>query len=105
VHAVDRWDGALRWQTGMTFRPLTGAIASGSRVFVAGPDTGIRIFDAATGRAVGVITFPDRLSLEPGFLAGDAVAAFAAVTGTLGHTWRLSATRRIAVAISARAPR
>jgi outer membrane protein assembly factor BamB len=99
VHAVDRWDGARRWQTAMTFRPLTGAIAAGSRVFVAGPDTGIRILDAETGRAVGVISFPDRLSLEPGFLATDGTAAFAAVTGTLGGTWRLSATRRLPVAI------
>lgn len=99
VHAADRWDGARRWQTPLTFRPLTGAIAAGSRVFVAGPDTGIRILDAATGRAVGGITFPDRLSLEPGFLATDAVAAFAAVTGTLGGAWRLSTTRDIPVAI------
>jgi hypothetical protein len=98
VHAVDRWDGAIRWQTAMTFRPLTGAIAAGSRVFVAGPDTGIRILDAATGRAVGAIGFPDRLSLEPGFLSGEGVAAFAAVTGTLGGTWRLSVTREIPVA-------
>ena len=106
VHALDRWDGQLRWRTPLTFRPLTGAIAAGSRVFVASPDTGIRILDAATGREVGGITFPDRLSLEPGFLAADGVAAFAAVTGTLGQAWRLSATRSIPVApVATPAPR
>ena len=98
VYAVDRWDGALRWQAPLTFRPLTGAIAAGSRVFVGAPGAGIRILDAASGRVVGSITVGDQLALEPAVLAGDGVAAFAAVTGSLGAVWRLSATRDIPVA-------
>jgi outer membrane protein assembly factor BamB len=98
VHAVDRWDGARRWQAPLNFRPLTGAIAAGARVFVGAPGAGIRILDAASGRVVGSITVGDQLALEPAFLADDGLAAFAAVTGSLGEIWRLSATRDIPVA-------
>ena len=98
VYAVDRWDGATIWQAPLNFRPLTGAIAAGSRVFVGAPGAGIRILDAASGRVVGGITVGDQLALEPAVLTNDGLVTFAAVTGTLGEVWRLSATREIPVA-------
>jgi len=104
VRAVDRWHGAVRWQTPVAFRPLTGALSSGGRVFVAGPDEGVRILDAATGAPVGRIAFPGRLVLAPAFADTGGAAVFAALTGTLEETWKLSLTWPLRAA-TAPAPR
>lgn len=97
VRALDRRDGALRWQAAVNFRPLTGALAAGGAVFVAAPDREVRILRAVDGKASGRLNFPSRLALEPGFAATGAGAVFAAVTGNLEESWRLSLTFPVSV--------
>ena len=101
VRAVDRWHGAVRWQTPVNFRPLTGTVASGGIVFVAGPNQEVRMLRTATGAPTGSLTFPGRLAVEPGFAAEDGAALFAAVTGNLEESWRLSLTWPVQSAVSA----
>ena len=108
VRAVDRWDGALRWESPVSFRPLTGALASGGAVFVAGPDSRqqVRILRAADGKASGSLTFPSRLAIEPGFAdTGAGGAVFAAVTGNLEESWTLSLTFPVSVPATSPPPR
>jgi outer membrane protein assembly factor BamB len=104
VRALDRWHGAVRWQTPVSFRPLTGALASGAAVFVAGPNQDVRILRAATGAPAGTLTFPGRLAVEPGFAYSADGAVFAAITGNLEESWKLSLTYPVPVA-SAPPPR
>ena len=105
VHALDLWNGTLRWESAVSFRPITGALAAGGGVFVAGPDQGVRIFRAADGRAHGTLAFPSRLAIGPAFADTGAGAVFAAVTGNLEESWRLSLTIPVSVPATARPPR
>jgi outer membrane protein assembly factor BamB len=95
VRAIDRGNGAERWHKGVPFRPMTGPVTSGGAVFVAGPEAEIRVLLAKEGTSAGGITFPARLALSPGLLETDAGIVFAAVTGGLEESWKLSVTHPI----------
>lgn len=96
VRAIDRGKGAQRWQQGVPFRPLSGPVAAGSTVFVAGPGAEIRSFRAGDGSPAGIVTFPARIALGPAFDESDAGVVMAAVSGGLEESWTLSLTRAIA---------
>jgi hypothetical protein len=92
VRAIDRGDGALRWQKGVPFRPLSGPVVAAGAVFVAGSGADMRILRASDGTAAGSMAFPGRHAVAPGVLeTGDRVV-FAVVTGGLEESWKLSLT-------------
>lgn len=90
VHAVDRWDGALRWQKGVPFRPLAGPVSAVGSVFVAGPEKEIRRLLATNGTNAASVTFPNQITLNPGSAVTEAGIVFAAITGSLEESWKLS---------------
>ncbi len=93
VRAVDRSDGAERWHKGVPFRPFAGPIATAGSVFVAGSSSEIRVFRASDGTATATIVFPARIGLNPGSALTEAGVIFAAVTGGLDESWKLSLSR------------
>jgi outer membrane protein assembly factor BamB len=95
VRSHDRRNGELRWQKGVPFRPLTGPMAAGGAVFVVGPDAEIRVMLAKNGDSVAGIGLPTRLALSPGILETNVGVVFAAVTGGLEESWKLTLTRPI----------
>jgi outer membrane protein assembly factor BamB len=96
VHARDRRTGSVRWHKGVPYRPWSGPVVAGNSVFIAGPGSELRVFVAATGAPATSIAFPGQLALSPGFLETTEGAVFAAVTGSLEETWKLSLTLPIA---------
>lgn len=89
VRAVDLGHGALRWHTGVPFRPLTGPLTFGDKVIVAGP-VGIRVLNAFDGKPAGALEFPQKLATAPAAFAEDRRILVAAVTGSLNESWQLS---------------
>lgn len=96
VWALDRGQGAVRWHKGVPFRPWSGPVVAGGAVFIAGPGSELRVLIAATGATGTSVAFPGQLALSPGFLETKEGAVFAAVTGSLEETWKLSLTLPIA---------
>jgi outer membrane protein assembly factor BamB len=92
VRAVDRTDGAVRWHTPVPFRPVVGPIVAGGSVFIAGSSGELRILLGSSGASAGAVTFPDRLALAPGALETKDGIVFAAVTGSLQESWKVSLT-------------
>jgi outer membrane protein assembly factor BamB len=90
VRAHDRTHGALRWQTGVPFRPLTGPAVSGGSIFMSGPQDQMLKLRAVDGQAAGTLAFPGRMAVSPGSALTEAGIVFAAVTGGLAQTWKLS---------------
>lgn len=94
VRAVDRGEGAVRWQKGVPFRPLGGPVTAAGSVFVAGPETISRLA-AVSGDTGASITFPQRMAFGPGFAQTEGGIVFAAITGGLEESWKLSLTSPI----------
>jgi outer membrane protein assembly factor BamB len=92
VRAVDRVNGAQRWQQGVPFRPLHGPVATGGAVLIAGSGTEVRSLRAVDGKAAGTITFPARIALAPAYAETADGLLIAAVTGGLEQSWQLSLT-------------
>ncbi len=105
VRAVDRWNGAQRWHTGVPFRPLAGPLVAGGSIFVLGAGTQMRVLLAADGANAGSITFPARVALMPAFSETSGGVILAAVTGGLEESWKLSLTHAIPVSPISRPPR
>ena len=91
VHAVDRGNGARLWHKGVPFRPLFGPVVAAGAVFVAGP-AAMRAFRSSNGDNAGTITFPARQAVAPGWFDTGAGVVFAAVTGNLEESWKLTLT-------------
>lgn len=102
IRALDRSNGAMRWHKGVPFRPTTGPFVAGGSVFLAGPGADVRAFNSLTGADAGMMTFPGRQAVPPGFLATETAAVFAAVTGSLSESWRLTLTLPIPVTPASR---
>jgi outer membrane protein assembly factor BamB len=94
VRAVDRGNGGGKWQKGVPFRPLGGPVTAAGSVFIAGPETISRLL-AASGDRGASITFPHRMALGPGFAQTEGGIVFAAITGGLEESWKLSLTSPI----------
>jgi outer membrane protein assembly factor BamB len=93
VHAIDRGDGAIRWERGIPFRPISGPVVGGGAVFVAGNGPDLWILRAKDGTPAGTITFPGKQQpLPPGSFDTGAGVEFATVTGSLEESWKLSLT-------------
>jgi len=95
VRAFELGNGALRWQVGLKFRPLTGPVVAGRTVFITGPSTDIQMLRALDGRTAGTVVFPAKLAVPPGMRASDFGVAIAAITGGLEESWNLLITRAV----------
>ncbi len=92
VRAIDFGHGALKWQVGMTFRPLTGPVVAGNTVFITSPGTDIQMLRTLDGVAAGKVAFPAKLAVPPGMLQSDYGVAIAGITGGLEESWNLLIT-------------
>ena len=95
VRALDLESGALKWQIGLPYRPLTGPVVAGSTVFITGPGTDIEMRRALDGVSAGAIKFPARLAVPPGMRESEFGVAITAITGGLEESWQLLATRTV----------
>jgi outer membrane protein assembly factor BamB len=89
IRAFDRVDGALKWQTGVPFRPSAGPSLFGTALVVPGAAQEVRTFDLKTGKIGRTITFAAELKgfdlrmSEKGPIA-------ATITGGLTAEWKLT---------------
>jgi outer membrane protein assembly factor BamB len=91
LHAYDRNSGVLRWSPGgVPFRPTAGPVVMAGLVFVAGPATEVRTFQAATGKPGDAVKLPQPLAALPAFTESDAGVAMAAITGNLTEQWTVT---------------
>ena len=89
VRAINRGDGAQKWQKGVPFRPFEGPTVIGPTLMVAGPTTDVVLLNGQTGSPTGKISFPEPLTLAPAYgTYQDAVVA-AGITGGLTESWKL----------------
>jgi outer membrane protein assembly factor BamB len=95
VRALDLESGALKWQIGLPYRPLTGPVVAGSTVFITGPGTDVEMRRALDGVSAGAIKFPARLAVPPGMRESEFGVAITAITGGLEESWQLLATRTV----------
>ena len=89
VRAVDRQDGAQRWQQGVPFRPFTGPVVASSSVLIAGPASEVQLLNPVNGTPAGKIAFPEALSLAPTIASLPDALVLAGVTGGLTESWKL----------------
>ena len=90
LFALDRGTGAVRWRTGLTYRPAAGPVALGGLVVV--PASHVRAlpaFSPAAGTSVGNIPFNELLAVTPAFTSVDGRINAVAVVGSLTNRFRL----------------
>lgn len=104
VRAFDLGDGALKWQVGLPFRPLTGPVVAGNTIFITSPGTDIQMLRTLDGVAAGKVAFPAKLAVTPGMLESDYGVALAGITGGLEESWNLLITGPVR-AVPATSPR
>jgi outer membrane protein assembly factor BamB len=90
LRAVDRVDGALRWQAALPFRPFGGPILFGTAVVVPGAVAELPTFDVVTGTAGRPIPLAASLGVPIALRMSDKGPIAATVTGTLNAEWKLS---------------
>lgn len=90
LRAIERRNGAERWNAGLPFRPTAGPQRFGSVVVVPGPAAELQTFDARRGRAVAMVPFGERLASPPTFRDTEKGPIAVAVTGGLSAEWKLS---------------
>jgi hypothetical protein len=89
IRALDRVDGALKWQAGIPFRPSAGPIVFGTAVVVPGSAQELRTFDRRTGKAGRTITLGSELAgLDMRMSEQGPIAA--TITGGLSAEWKLA---------------
>ena len=89
VRAVNRHDGAQRWQKGVPFRPIEGPRVIGANVVVAGPTTEVLLLNVKDGQPAGKITFPDPLVFPPAYATHQDALVVAGISGGLTEAWKL----------------
>jgi outer membrane protein assembly factor BamB len=89
LRALDRKNGAIRWNVGIPFRPTGTPLIVGSVIVVPGAAANLRTFDMLTGKTVAPIPFGERLASPPSFRETDRGPIAAAVTGGLNAEWKL----------------
>ena len=90
VRALDRVDGAIKWQAGLPFRPSGGPMLFDTTVVVPGAVAALKTFDAITGKSRKAITLPAPLA-SPLTIHPSAKGPLAAtITGALDAEWKLS---------------
>ncbi len=67
LRALDRGNGALRWNQALAYRPSAGPTVLAGLVVVPGDVESLPAFAARTGAAAGQIPFPARLARVPAF--------------------------------------
>ena len=91
VRAYDRGDGALQWNKGVKYRPLSGPVLLSGALVVPGPVTAIPVYRRENGDQVSEIKFAATLVGMSNVLFGPwNYPMFAVVTGDLQHPWTLS---------------
>jgi outer membrane protein assembly factor BamB len=90
IRALDRVDGAVEWQDGLSFRPSAGPILFGTAVVVPGAVMALETFDTATGKAGRAITFPAPLASPLSIYPSAKGPLAATITGALDVEWKLS---------------
>jgi hypothetical protein len=91
LRAYSRADGALKWNKGLKYRPLSGPVLLGDVVVVPGPVTAIPVFRRESGDQLSEIRFAATLVGMSDVLFGPwNYPMFAVVTGDLQHPWTLS---------------
>ena len=103
IRALDLGNGALKWQVGLPFRPLTGPVVAGGTVFITSPGTDIKMLRTLNGTQAGNISFPAKLAITPGMQESEYGVAIVAITGGLEESWNLLITRPVR-ALPATAP-
>ena len=89
VRAVNRTDGAQRWQQGIAFRPFEGPRVMGPNVVVAGPTPDVVLLGVRDGRPAGKLTFPEALVFAPAYGTYENAIVVAGVSGGLTEAWKL----------------
>jgi len=89
VRAVNRTDGAQRWQEGVSFRPFAGPSVIGQTLVLSGPTEEVSLLNVQTGDPVGKISFPERLELAPAYAMHEGAVVVAGISGGLSEAWKL----------------
>ena len=97
VQALDLTNGHQRWQSRLTFRPLTGPLVAAGTVFVSGSGFEVHMLRIKDGVSGGKVTFPARLAVAPGLRESEHGVAITAVTGGLDESWSLLLTRSVRI--------
>ena len=90
VRAFDYRSGALKWHTGLTFRPFTGPVLVGNVLVISGAVEEVRLLRANDGQAAGTVPVEQDLAVPPAVGTVKGTNLLAAVTGSLEESWRLT---------------
>lgn len=90
VRALDRRNGAIRWQYGLPFRPIAGPDVVGTVVVVPGSADVLQALDAVGGKPVKPMALGAPLASAPSYDEIEQVPLAAAITGALNIAWRIS---------------
>jgi hypothetical protein len=89
VRAFDRNSGARKWDSGVTYRPMSSPLVVGTSVIVSGAARELPSFDSRTGKPVERLTLSAGLAVPLAAAVDAGVPVIAAIPGDVSVGWRL----------------
>jgi outer membrane protein assembly factor BamB len=90
VWALDYRSGAMKWQSGVSFRPFTGPVLVGTTLMISGAVDDVRLLQARSGQPSKTVSLPQDLAVPPAVGTVKGMNVLAAITGGLAASWRLT---------------
>jgi outer membrane protein assembly factor BamB len=90
VWALDYRKGAMKWQSGVPFRPFTGPVLVGSTLMISGAVEEVRLLQARDGQPSRTVPLQQDLAVPPAVGTVKGMNVLAAITGGLAESWRLT---------------